>query len=64
MKESQPFLLDSVKEVNLVDTKRRKKRINRLKGDQPNSSGKMKVDLVLWYVQCFFDGFTLFRGYY
>ena len=38
MKESQPFLGDSVKEVNLVDTKRRKKRINQLKGDQPKPS--------------------------
>ena len=29
-------MVESVKEVNLVDTKRRKKRINRLKGNQPN----------------------------
>ena len=38
MKESQPFLVDSVKEVNLVDTNRRKKKTTQLKGDQPKPS--------------------------
>ena len=34
----EPFLGDNVKEVNLADTKSRKKRINQLKGDQPKPS--------------------------
>ena len=43
VKESQPFWDDSVNEVNLVDTKRRKNRINRLKATSLNPAILFKV---------------------